>query len=67
MHKRLKSRINRMRITEFDPSHDEVSSAIKEFIKNGGKIKKIDLSEPEWKDYTNQVDREADFYLMGRG
>lgn len=60
-----RSYASRNRKHAFEPTSDYVAQATAEFINNGGTIKKIELSFSELAQYCNNVDREADNFLMG--
>lgn len=49
----------------FKPSRNEIKSAVDDFLKNGGKIKKIEVNERNYKDFVslNEPPSAADDFL----
>lgn len=45
-------RRTRKKSTPFKPTHDEINAAIEEFLKNGGKIKKIKPDDNNLQQFT---------------
>lgn len=55
----------RKRSTSFNPNHNEIASAVEEFLKKGGKIKKIEVDERNYRDFValNELPSAADEFL----
>lgn len=54
----------RKKKTDFNPNHDFVSSAVEDFIKNGGKIRKVPLDYVLFMGGKAQI-APADEFLLG--
>lgn len=53
------------RSVSFDPNHNYVKSAVDDFLKNGGTIKKIEMDEEAYKSFVKMRDAAADDFLKG--
>lgn len=55
------------KFSSFQPNRTTVSNAVEEFLKNGGKITKVESISDSYKDFTAQKESPAvvDAYLMG--
>ncbi|MCG8338232.1 MAG: hypothetical protein MJE63_27315 [Proteobacteria bacterium] len=49
----------------FNPSHNYVKSAVEDYLKNGGTIKKIEMDEDAYKAFIKMRDAAADDFLKG--
>jgi hypothetical protein len=49
----------------FNPNHNYVKSAVEDYIKNGGTIKKIEIDEDAYKAFVKMRDAAADDFLKG--
>ena len=66
----MKKRINRRskkKSVKFKPSHDFLSQAVEEYLKNGGTIKKLEFDEKSFKDFiaSSESPMAVDEFLNG--
>ena len=56
----------RRKKTDFDPNHDFVDEAVKEFLENGGEIKKVEALEKNYQGFLagKEPVSPADEFLM---
>ncbi len=56
----------RRKAVNFNPNRDYIESAVDDFLKNGGKIKKVQAGPENFVDFiSGQKDREEYDFLMG--
>ena len=56
----------RRKSNSFNPSRNYVKSAVEDFLKNGGTIKKIELDEDAYKRFIKILSAPADDFLFDR-
>lgn len=61
-----KKRRGRKKRVPFDPNHQYVANAIEEFLKGGGKITKIEVSDKMCSVFVKISDSTADDFLNGK-
>lgn len=49
----------------FNPNHGYIDSAVEEYLKNGGTIKKIEIDEEAYQAFIKMRDAAADDFLNG--
>lgn len=60
-----KGRRSRKKGVSFNPNRNYISSAVDEYLKNGGKITKIEMDEEAYEAFVKMRDAAADDFLRG--